>query len=167
MIAAAEIARQLRLRDMGGIIVVDFIDMQNPDNRKVLYDFLKLEMDDDKAKHKILPPSKFGLVQITRQRVRPEVNIETREENPNNLSSDVEAPISIIDNITSDLEKIIKDHKKIKLNVHPFVAAYLKKGFPSLRSKWLFEHKKWVKIIPRDAYTYLEYHFFNEEGKKL
>jgi ribonuclease G len=167
MIAAAEIARQLRLRDMGGIIVIDFIDMQSPDNRKVLFDFLKLEMDDDKAKHKILPPSKFGLVQITRQRVRPEVNIETREENPNNLSSDVEAPISIIDNIASDLEKIIKDHKKIKLSVHPFVAAYLKKGFPSLRSKWFFEHKKWVKIIPRDAYTYLEYHFFNEEGKKI
>ena len=167
MIAAAEIARQLRLRDMGGIIVIDFIDMQNPDNRRVLFDFLKVEMDDDKAKHKILPPSKFGLVQITRQRVRPEVNIETREENPNNLSTDVEAPISIIDNITSDLEKIIKDHKKIKLSVHPFVAAYLKKGFPSLRSKWLFEHKKWVKIIPRDAYTYLEYHFFNEEGKKI
>lgn len=167
MIAAAEIARQLRLRDMGGIIVVDFIDMQNPENRQVLFNFLKEEMDDDKAKHKILPPSKFGLVQITRQRVRPEVNIETREENPNNLSSDVEAPISIIDNITSDLEKIIKDHKKIKLSVHPFVAAYLKKGFPSLRSKWLFEHKKWVKIIPRDAYTYLEYHFFDEEGKKI
>ena len=167
MIAAAEIARQLRLRDMGGIIVIDFIDMQSPENRKVLFDFLKSEMDDDKAKHKILPPSKFGLVQITRQRVRPEVNIETREENPNNLSSDVEAPISIIDNITSDLEKIIKDHKKIKLSVHPFVAAYLKKGFPSLRSKWLFEHKKWVKIIPRDAYTYLEYHFFDEEGKKI
>ena len=167
MIAAAEIARQLRLRDMGGIIVVDFIDMQNPDNRKVLYDFLKEEMSDDKAKHKILPPSKFGLVQITRQRVRPEVNIETREENPNNLSGDVDAPIQIIDKISFALEKIIKDHKKVKLNVHPFVAAYLKKGFPSIRSKWFFEHKKWVKIIPRDAYTYLEYHFFDDQGNEI
>lgn len=167
LIAAAEIARQLRLRDMGGIIVIDFIDMQNSENRQTLYNFLKEEMSDDKAKHKILPPSKFGLVQITRQRVRPEVNIETREENPNNLTSDIDAPIQIIDKISFALEKIVKDHKKIKLNVHPFVAAYLTKGFPSLRSKWFFEHKKWVKIIPRDAYTYLEYHFYDEQGKKI
>jgi ribonuclease G len=167
MIAAAEIARQLRLRDMGGIIVVDFIDMQNPENRQVLYNFLKEEMSDDKAKHKILPPSKFGLVQITRQRVRPEVNIETREENPNNLSGDVDAPIQIIDKIAFSLEKIIKEHNNVKLNVHPFVAAYLKKGFPSIRSKWFLEHKKWIKIIPRDAYTYLEYHFFDSTGKEI
>ena len=167
MIAAAEIARQLRLRDMGGIIVVDFIDMKDPENRQVLFNFLREEMSDDKAKHKILPPSKFGLVQITRQRVRPEVNIETREENPNNLASDIDAPIQIIDKIGFSLEKIINSHKKVTLNVHPFVAAYLKKGFPSLRSKWFFEHKKWVKIIPRDAYTYLEYHFFDEKGKEI
>ncbi|WP_396199384.1 ribonuclease E/G, partial [Flavobacterium sp.] len=166
MIAAAEIARQLRLRDMGGIIVVDFIDLQNPDNRKVLFDFLREEMSDDKAKHKILPPSKFGLVQITRQRVRPEVNIETNEENPNE-NGQVEAAILIIDKIEANLESIIKDHKKVVLNVHPFVAAYLTKGFPSLRSKWFFEHKKWVKIIPRDAYTYLEYHFFDNQGKEI
>jgi ribonuclease G len=167
LIAAAEIARQLRLRDMGGIIVIDFIDMQDPENRKVLYDFLREEMSDDKAKHKILPPSKFGLVQITRQRVRPEVNIETREEDPNNKNGDVEAPILILDRIASDVERYKNDHKKLVLNVHPFVAAYLKKGFPSLRSKWFFEHKKWVKIIPRDAYTYLEYHFFDEKGKEI
>ncbi len=167
MIAAAEIARQLRLRDMGGIIVVDFIDMQNPDNRKVLYDFLREEMSDDKAKHKILPPSKFGLVQITRQRVRPEVNINTKEENPNNENGVIDAPILIIDKITLDVERLTKDHKKVILHVHPFVAAYLKKGFPSIRSKWFFEHKKWVKIIPRDAYTYLEYHFFDKQGNEI
>jgi ribonuclease G len=166
MIAAGEIARQLRLRDMGGIIVVDFIDMQNPDNRKILFDFLREEMSDDKAKHKILPPSKFGLVQITRQRVRPEVNIETNEENPNE-NGQVEAAILIIDKIEANLESIIKDHKKVVLNVHPFVAAYLTKGFPSLRSRWFLEHKKWVKIIPRDAYTYLEYHFFDNQGKEI
>ena len=164
--AAEEVARQLRLRDMGGLIVVDFIDMQNPDNRRVLYDFLREEMSDDKAKHKILPPSKFGLIQITRQRVRPEVNIKTREEDPNE-NGEIEAPILIIDKIAFDLEKIIKSHKKVVLNIHPFVAAYLEKGFPSIRSKWFFEHKKWVKIIPRDAYTYLEYHFFNEKGEQI
>lgn len=82
MEAAAEVARQLRLRDMGGIIVVDFIDMHNPDNRRTLYDKLKEEMRSDRAKHNILPPSKFGLVQITRQRVRPEMNIEVTETCP-------------------------------------------------------------------------------------
>ncbi len=167
MIAAGEVARQLRLRDMGGIIVVDFIDMSNPDNRKVLYDFLREEMSDDKAKHKILPPSKFGIVQITRQRVRPEVNIKTREEDPNNNSGEVEAPILIIDKIASDLERIIRLNKKVILNVHPFIAAYLEKGFPSIRSKWFFEYKKWVKIIPRDAYTYLEYQFFDKNGDSI
>jgi ribonuclease G len=167
MIAAAEIARQLRLRDMGGIIVIDFIDMSDPENRRVLFEFLRDEMSDDRAKHKILPPSKFGLVQITRQRVRPEVNIKTREEDPNNENGEIEAPILIIDKITSDLERILKLHKKAVLNVHPFVAAYLSKGFPSMRSKWLFEHKKWIKIIPRDAYTFLEYHFFDKQGNEI
>lgn len=168
MIAASEIARQLRLRDMGGIIVVDFIDMNNPDNRKVLYDFLKEEMSDDKAKHKILPPSKFGLIQITRQRVRPEVSIKTKEENPDlNGEGEIEAPILVIDKISADLERIIKDHKNVVLNAHPFIAAYLTKGFPSVRNKWLFEHKRWIKIIPRDAYTYLEYHFFDKLGNQI
>jgi len=167
MIAAGEIARQLRLRDMGGIIVVDFIDMQNPDNRRVLFDFLRDEMADDKAKHKILPPSKFGLVQITRQRVRPEVNIKTREEDPNNEHAEIEAPILIIAQIESELENVLKSHKKVVLNVHPFVAAYLQKGFPSMRSKWLLEHRKWIKIVPRDAYTFLEYHFFDKQGHEV
>ncbi len=167
MIAAAEIARQLRLRDMGGIIVVDFIDMANPENRRILFDFLREEMDDDKAKHKILPPSKFGLVQITRQRVRPEMNIKTREEDPNKESGEIEAPILIVDKITSDLERLLNSHQSVVLNAHPFVAAYLTKGFPSIRSKWFFEHKKWVKIIPRDAYTYLEYHFFDKKGNVI
>ncbi len=93
LISATEVARQLRLRDMGGIIVVDFIDMNKAENRKALYDHLKQEMSDDRAKHKILPPSKFGLVQITRQRVRPEMNIKTREENPNKNGEEIEAPI--------------------------------------------------------------------------
>jgi len=73
----------------------------------------------------------------------------------------------IIDKIESDLERMLKAHKKVVLNVHPFVAAYLSKGFPSMRSKWLFEHKKWIKIIPRDAYTFLEYHFFDKKGNEL
>ncbi|EPR73212.1 Cytoplasmic axial filament protein CafA and Ribonuclease G [Winogradskyella psychrotolerans RS-3] len=168
MISAQEIARQLRLRDMGGIIVIDFIDMGKAENRKKLYNYLRDEMKDDKAKHKILPPSKFGLVQITRQRVRPERNIKTKEENPNVLGDEIEAPIKVVERINQDLQSILKkDYKKVTLNTHPFIAAFLTKGFPSVRSKWFIEHKKWVKILPRDAYTYLEYHFYDKNGDKI
>ena len=170
MIAATEIALQLRLRDMGGIIVVDFIDMVKPQNRKKLFDHFREEMESDRAKHKILPPSKIGLIQMTRQRVRPEMDIKTKEKNPN-LNGEVEAPIVLIDKISGELEKIVtnKKHagKGITLHLHPFIAAYVTKGFPSIRSKWYFEHKKWVKIIPRDAYTYLHYRFFDNQKKVI
>ena len=170
LISATEVARQLRLRDMGGIIVIDFIDLTIAENRKKLYNHLRDEMKDDRAKHKILPPSKFGLIQITRQRVRPEMNIKTREEDPDNVinGSEVEAPIGIVQKITQDLERLFnKDYKKMTLNTHPFIAAFLTKGFPSVRQKWFFEHKKWVKVLPRDAYTYLEYHVFDKDGNQL
>jgi ribonuclease G len=171
MLSAEEIARQLRLRDMGGIIVIDFIDMVRSEHRKKLFDHLRNEMKDDRAKHKILPPSKFGLVQITRQRVRPEVNIKTTEENPSGSNNqEVEAPIVLIEKINVDLEHILKSpakNKGIVLNTHPFIAAYLTKGYPSIRSKWFLEHKKWIKILPRDAYTYLEYHFKDKDGKDI
>ena len=169
LIAATEIARQLRLRDMGGIVVVDFIDMGKAENRRKLFNHLRDEMKDDRAKHKILPPSKFGLIQLTRQRVRPERNIKTKEENPNGINGqEVEAPIVLVQKITQDLEQLYKkDYKKLTLNAHPFIAAFLTKGIPSIRSKWFFEHKKWVKVLPRDAYTYLEYHFFDKNGNQI
>ncbi len=174
MIAATEVARQLRLRDMGGIIVIDFIDLANANHRKDLYNHLREEMKDDRAKHKILPPSKFGLIQITRQRVRPEMNIKTREEDPNANGSggdengEIEAPIIVINRINEEVKRLfVKDYKKITLNTHPFIAAFLTKGFPSVRTKWFLEHKKWVKIQPRDAYTYLEYHFHDKDGELI
>ncbi|MEK6153198.1 ribonuclease E/G [Flavobacteriaceae bacterium 3-367] len=170
LLAASEIARQLQLRDMGGIIVVDFIDMGKADHRRKLFDHLRNEMKEDRAKHKILPPSKFGLIQITRQRVRPEMNIKTTEEIPGSNGQEVEAPIVLLDKINADLEKLLKGPAKdngIVLNIHPFIAAYITKGFPSMRSKWFLEHKKWVKIQPRDAYNYLEYRFKNKDGKTI
>ena len=168
LIAASEIARQLQLRDMGGIIVVDFIDMHTAEHRQKLYDHLRNEMAFDRTKHKILPPSKFGLVQITRQRVRPELVIKTKEPNPSG-EGEVEAPIVILDKIEAELEKLInlKGHKKIVLNVHPFIAAYLKKGIPSIQHRWFSKHKKWIKILPRDAYQYLKFEFTNSEGKLI
>tara|TARA_B100001142_G_C14217103_1_gene610013 strand:- start:252 stop:1118 length:867 start_codon:yes stop_codon:yes gene_type:complete len=169
LIAATEIARQLRLRDMGGIIVVDFIDLGSAENRKKLFNHLKEEMKDDRAKHKILPPSKFGLIQITRQRVRPEMTIKTREQNPNNKNgAEIEAPILIVRKISEDLELIIKKgHKNVRLNTHPFIEAFLSKGLFSIKNKWIMKYKKIIKIIPRDAYTYLEYHFTDENGKNI
>ena len=169
LIAATEIARQLRLRDMGGIIVVDFIDMSSGENRQKLFDALREEMKDDRAKHKILPPSKFGLIQITRQRVRPEINIKTKEENPSK-QGEVDAPIMLIDRITTDLEEIIFQSNyngRITLNIHPFIAAYLTKGLFSVRLKWFLKYRKWIKILPRDAYSYLEYRFKTNEGTPL
>lgn len=166
-IAATEIARQLRLRDMGGIIVVDFIDMTVNNHKRDLFDHLKAEMLKDKAKHKILPPSRFGLIQITRQRVRPEVMISTQEENPNEEGA-VEAPIILIARIEQVLKNIIdtrgKDFNNISLHVHPFVAAYLTKGLPSIRQKWYLKHKKWIKIVPRDSYKYLQFNFLNKNN---
>lgn len=170
LISAAEVARQLRLRDMGGIIVVDFIDMSKPEHRKQLYDTLVEEMKEDRAKHKILPPSKFGLIQITRQRVRPEMSIKTQEPAPSITGKEVEAPIVLIDKIVADLEKLIggpKGSDKITLHIHPFIAAYLTCGISSIRWKWFTKYKRWVKIQPRDAYNYLEYRFKNEEGKTI
>ncbi len=168
LISAKEIARQLRLRDMGGIIVVDFIDMNKSENRKTLFDSLREEMLDDRAKHKILPPSKFGLVQITRQRVRPETAIKTKEKNPS-IEAEVEAPITLVNKLEVDLKRLItrSKGKEVSLSAHPFICAYLTKGFPSVRAKWSWYHKRWIKISPRDAYTYLEYHFHGQNGKKL
>lgn len=160
LIAASETARQLQLRDMGGIIVVDFIDMHKAEDRQKLYEHLRTEMSFDRTKHKILPPSKFGLIQITRQRVRPEMVIKTREPNPNK-NGEVEAPIILVDKIEQELDKVIsfKNNKKIVLNVHPFIASYLKQGYPSLQVRWFLKYKKWIKVLPRDAYQYLEYRF--------
>ena len=161
LIAATEIARQLRLRDMGGIIVVEFIDLHSNENRQKLYDHLKQEMSLDRTKHKILPPSKFGLIQITRQRVRAETNIKTKEPNPN-INGEVEAPIVMVDKFNVELNRIMASknkNKKIALHVHPFVAAYLQKGLISEQIKWFLKHKKWIKVLPRDAYQYLQYRF--------
>ena len=125
-------------------------------------------MKRDKARHKILPPSKFGLIQITRQRVRPEKIIDTKEENPNEIG-EISAPIVIVE----QMEEAIKNHlihekSRLYLHVHPFVEAYLTKGiFTSIRMKWLFRYNKWVTIIPRDSYKYLEYRLYNEEKKEL
>lgn len=165
LIAASEVARQLQLRDMGGIIVVDFIDMHAADDRKKLFEHLKEEMKFDRTKHKILPPSRFGLVQITRQRVREEIYIETSEPNPNATGGEVKAPITLVDRIALDLDDYLFDKSKKNpiVYTHPFVAAYLTKGFPSIQMKWSWKYKKWISVIERNGFQYLQYSIENQK----
>ncbi len=167
--AASEIARQLRLRDMGGIIVVDFIDMKDVENRKKVYEHMKAEMEDDRAKHKILPLSRFGLMQITRQRFRPERNINTKEKNPSLVhKGETDAPITLLSRIEEDVKRIVdKGHKKFSIHVHPFIAAYLTKGIWNMKRKWMWKYKTNIKIQPRDSFKYLEYKYFNNEGEEI
>lgn len=166
--AAREIARQLRLRDMGGIIVVDFIDMHKPANRKTLFEALVKEMGQDRAKHNILPPSKFGLVQLTRQRVRPEMNIVTVEKCPTcNGTGEIGASILLMDEIENNLDYILREQneKSVTVAVHPYIEAYLKKGLISKQMNWFFKYKKWVKVRPVNSQHFTEYHFLS--GKDL
>ncbi|MDR2122931.1 MAG: Rne/Rng family ribonuclease [Flavobacteriaceae bacterium] len=166
-LAAAEISRQLRLRDIGGIIVVDFIDLTSSQHKKELYEYLKAMMKDDKAKHKILPPSKFGLVQITRQRVRPQKQLNTTEDNPN-FNGKIESPIILIDRIQEYMTNILGSYKgKVYLHTHPFVAAYLTKGLKSIRNEWFLTYKRWVKVVSRDSFKYLEFQILNEKKEIL
>ena len=138
--AAEEIARQLRLRDMGGIIVIDFIDMNKAEHRQKLYEYMRELMDTDRARHNILPLSKFGLMQITRQRVRPDLEIETSEKCPScHGKGTVESSLLFTDTLREKLEYCINDLGKsnITMYVHPFVEAYLKKGlFTSQYGRW-------------------------------
>ena len=169
LIAAEEVARQLRLRDMGGIIVVDFIDMYNGENRKKLFEALKEFMVDDKAKHHILPPSRFGLIEITRQRVRPELNIETKEGCPScKGTGKIEASILLIDEIEQKLAKAINKSNDIILKTHPFVASYINKGwFKNQRKTWSKEFGCKLQVEEDTTYHLLQYRFFNKDRKVI
>jgi ribonuclease G len=168
--AAEEIARVLRLRDMGGIVCVDFIDMGDRENQKKLFDHLKTLMKTDRAKHNVLPPSKFGVVEITRQRVRPETDIKTTEKCPCcNGTGEVEATILIADEIENQIRYMIEDKKmkKFTLALHPFLHAYFTKGIFSMRWKWYRKYKVWIKLQSVTAHHLLEYHFLDQYGQEI
>lgn len=168
--ACDEIARQLRLRDMGGIIVIDFIDMHVAANRQKVYDHMKEVMAADRTKHNILPLSKFCLMQITRQRVRPEESIETAENCPTCKGTGKIVPsVLLVDEIEGKIKYAFKDlnKKKLLLKVHPYVASFLTKGIKSIRNKWIIEYFKWIKVEAVNSYTFLEYHFFDENQEEL
>ena len=170
MEAAKEVARQLRLRDMGGIIVIDFIDMRRAENKKKLYQFMKDCMKDDRAKNTILPITKFGLMQITRQRVRPEMNITTRETCPTcGGTGKVGATILVSDQIEKNLEYLMssQNEKGLTIAVHPFLHAYFTKGIFSKRWQWYRKFNTWIKLEKDSSLSLSEYTFYNKLGEEI
>ena len=127
-------------------------------------------MKTDKAKHNILPPSKFGLIQLTRQRVRPETNIKVLEKCPTcNGSGEIGPSILVTDEIENNLRFILKEQneKNITLAVHPFVGSYLQQGLPSTQMRWWWKYGSWVKINAISSLNFLEYQFYNKVGEEI
>lgn len=168
--AADEIARQLRLRDMGGIIVVDFIDMAKAEHRQALYDHMREVMANDRARHNILPLSKFGLMQITRQRVRPALDLVTTEECPSCFGKGIVQPsLLFTDTLEEKIEYMVKTlkMKNFIVYVHPYVDAYLKKGIISLATKWKFAIGGGFKILPDQSLAYLQYKVIDSKHNEV
>lgn len=168
--AVDEIARQLRLRDLGGIIVIDYIDMAEPANRQKLFEHMTKAMSTDRAKHNILPLSKFGLMQITRQRVRPEMDVNTTEQCPTCFGTGTAKPsILFTDSLEGKIDCLVNKHhtKKFILHVHPYIAAFLNKGFIPLSWKWKFKYSFSMRIIPDQSLAFLEYRFYDSEKNEL
>ncbi len=168
--AADEIARQLRLRDMGGIIVIDFIDMNKAEHRQELYEHMKQVMAGDRARHNILPLSKFGLMQITRQRVRPALDITTAETCPSCFGKgEVQPSLLFTDTLHEKLIYLV-NHLGVKnfiLYVHPFVDAYIKKGIISLYRKWKLELGGKFKVLPDQSLAYLQYRVIDSNHNEI
>ena len=155
---------------MGGIIIVDFIDMQKADNRKQLYDVMCAEMSRDKARHTILPLSKFGLMQITRQRVRPAIEVDVQEKCPFcDGTGTIKSSLVVVDEIESNLRYLTSSQNEHRLTiiVHPYVYAYLTKGLRSVRLKWMWKYKTRLTIKPSESYGLLSYKFFNAAGDEI
>ena len=168
--AAVEIVRQLRLRDMGGLVVIDFIDMAKAENRKTLYTSVRELMANDRARHNVLPLSKFGLMEITRQRVRQVTTIETAEECPAcNGTGKIKPSILLEEDIDNMLEFLFQKQGEshITLAVHPIIYAFLTKGLVSKRMKWFFKYKKWVRLAAKQDYHFLEYKFFDKNKEEI
>ena len=169
--AAAEIARQLRLRDLGGIIVVDFIDMKLPDNKRKLMEAMEEYMRPDRAKHAVLPISKFGLMQITRQRMKPEMNINTQEVCPTcSGTGKISSTLLLEDEIEKNLSYLLThQHKDLTLVVHPILYAYLTKGrmFNSKQWQWRWKYGKKVKVRENTNYHLTEFHFFDKHEEEI
>lgn len=163
--AADELARQLRLRDMGGIIIVDFIDMKLAEDRQMLYERMCKNMQKDRARHNILPLSKFGLMQITRQRVRPVMDVNVEETCPTCFGKGtIKSSILFTDQLENKIDRLVNKIgiKKFTLHVHPYVAAYINQGLYSLKMQWQMKYGFGVKVIPSQKLAFLQYEFYDK-----
>ena len=170
--AIQEIARQMRLRDLGGIVMLDLIDMKMPDHKKQVYDAMELAMATDRAKHTILPISKFGLMQITRQRLRPEINIVTAEVCPTCKGTGKIGPsIMLGDDIEKDVKYLMNQgHRDLTIQVHPILAAYLTKGSilkKSLLQRWNAQYKAKLKVVEDNNSPLTSYQFYDRKTEDL
>lgn len=166
--AADELARQLRLRDMGGIIVVDFIDMNLAEDRQLLYERMCKNMQKDRARHNILPLSKFGLMQITRQRVRPAMDVNVEETCPTCFGKGkIKSSILFTDQLESKIDHLSNKIgiKKFHLHVHPYVAAYINQGVLSLKRKWQMKYGFGINIVASQKMAFLQYEFYDKKGQ--
>lgn len=164
--AADELARQLRLRDMGGIIIVDFIDMNLAEDRQMLYERMCKNMQKDRARHNILPLSKFGLMQITRQRVRPAMDVNVDEDCPTCFGSGkIKSSILFTDQLEGKIDQLVNKIgvKRFYLHVHPYVAAYINQGFVSLKRRWQMKYGLGVRVIPSQKMGFLQYEFYDDK----
>ena len=162
--AADELARQLRLRDMGGIIVVDFVDMNLAEDRQMLYERMCKNMQKDRARHNILPLSKFGLMQITRQRVRPAMDVNVEEDCPTCFGKGkIKSSILFTDQLESKIDRLVNKIgiKKFHLHVHPYVAAYINQGVFSLKRRWQMKYGLGVRIVSSQKLAFLQYEFYD------
>lgn len=170
MRAADEIARQLRLRDMGGIIVIDFIDMAKAEHRQKLYEHMREIMANDKARHNILPLSKFGLMQITRQRVRPALDIVTTETCPSCYGKgQVQPSLLFTDKLREKLDYLVNDLNEtgFVMYVHPYVDAFIKKGIVSIYRKWRMDLGRKFKVLPDQSLAYLQYRVIGKDKNEI
>ena len=168
--SAKEIARQLRLRDMGGIVIVDFVDMQKADHRRQLFEVMSEEMKKDKARHTILPLSKFGLMQITRQRVRPAIEVDVQEKCPFcDGTGTIKSSLVVVDEIESNLRYLSTSQreKRVTIATHPYIEAYLTKGFRSLRRQWQRKYRMRLAIKPMENYNLLEFKLIDSKGDEI
>ena len=168
--AADELARQLRLRDMGGIIVVDFIDMHMAEDRQKLYERMCENMKQDRARHNILPLSKFGLMQLTRQRVRPATEVNVDETCPTcHGKGTIKSSFMFTDVLESKIEMLVNklNIKSFTLHVHPYVMAYINQGLWSIKRQWRMKYGLGIKVIPSQKLAFLEYEFYDKKGQEI
>jgi ribonuclease G len=159
--AAKEVVRQMRLRDLGGIIVVDFIDMEDRKNRLQVIQVLEKELQTDRAPSKSLPFNEFGLVALTRKRVKQSLERTLCSPCPTcNGSGHLKSVVSVILDILDEARKMAPDmdpQKDVTLRVNPEVARTLK----SRRNSYLQEIEESLKshVLVRSDLALLREHF--------